>query len=78
MLENMGYWQNGLEFEKKVMLPYGVAAWIRVKPHASKNNSMRLFQLGNEICRVVCKIEKFCKNWNAHGDDSYPGTVLIN
>ena len=31
MLENMGYWQNGLEFEKKVMLPYGDAAWIRVK-----------------------------------------------
>ena len=30
MLENMGYWQNGLEFEKKVMLPYGDAAWIRV------------------------------------------------
>ena len=31
MLENMGYWQNGLEIEKKVMLPYGDAAWIRVK-----------------------------------------------
>ena len=29
VLENMGYWQNGLEFEK-VMLPYGDAAWIRV------------------------------------------------
>ena len=26
----MGYWQNGLEFEKKVMLPYGDAALIRV------------------------------------------------
>ena len=26
----MGYLQNGLEIEKKVMLPYGDAAWIRV------------------------------------------------
>ena len=27
----MGYWQNGLEIEKKGMLPYGNAALIRVK-----------------------------------------------
>ena len=26
----MGYWQNGLEIEKKGMLPYGNAALIRV------------------------------------------------
>ena len=27
----MGYWQNGLEIEKKGMLPYGNAGLIRVK-----------------------------------------------
>ena len=35
MLENMGYWQNGLEMEKNGMLPYGNAALIRVKQMTS-------------------------------------------
>ena len=42
MLENMGYWQNGLEFEKKVMLPYGDAAWIRVNKITTVQSGLKI------------------------------------
>ena len=48
----MGYWQNGLEIEKKGMLPYGNAALIRVKTlHTNFENV--IFELSKRYIRTL-------------------------
>ena len=55
----MGYWQNGLEIEKKSMLPYGNAALIRVKLE-SDHQSMRTIEL-NKVSLLSFNNERSMK-----------------
>ena len=67
MLENMGYWQNGLEIEKKGMLPYGNAALIRVNfpsPRDGRRTSSSAFL----ILPIVSYDTIFAAKWSSNGE----------